>query len=75
VSVPHGYGHDLEGVRLAVASGRAPGVNSNVLADHEAIDPLSGNAVLNGIPVVVERATPDPRSIVPAHSPDGLPVG
>ena len=29
------------------------GVNSNVLADHEALDPLSGTSVLNGIPVDV----------------------
>jgi hypothetical protein len=28
-------------------------VNSNVLADHEAMDPLSGTSVLNGIPVEV----------------------
>jgi hypothetical protein len=28
-------------------------VNSNVLADHEALDPLSGTSVLNGIPVEV----------------------
>jgi hypothetical protein len=30
---------------------RYAGVNSNVLADEELLDPLSGNAVLNGIPV------------------------
>lgn len=50
VSVPHGWGHDAEGVQLGVASAH-PGVNSNVLADESLIDPLSGNAVLNGIPV------------------------
>jgi hypothetical protein len=38
---------------LAVAS-RHAGVNSNLLTDDEAIDPLSGNAVLNGIPVRVQ---------------------
>jgi hypothetical protein len=32
-------------------------VNSNVLTDHEAIDPLSGNAVLNGIPVSLAAVT------------------
>ncbi len=52
VSLPHGWGHDLDGIRMAVAQAR-PGVNSNVLADEELIDPLSGNAVLNGIPVTV----------------------
>ncbi len=55
VSLPHGWGHDLEGMQMAVAAQR-PGVNSNRLADHEAVDPLSGTAVLNGIPVTVEPA-------------------
>ena len=50
VSIPHGWGHDEPGVKLSVA-GEHPGVNSNVLADENAMDPLSGNAVLNGIPV------------------------
>ena len=31
-------------------------MNSNLLADEELFDPLSGNAVLNGIPVEVARA-------------------
>jgi anaerobic selenocysteine-containing dehydrogenase len=55
VSLPHGWGHDQAGSRLSVASTR-PGVNSNVLTDEAAIDPLSGNAVLNGIPVTVAPA-------------------
>ena len=50
VSIPHGWGHDADGTRMAVASAHA-GVNSNVLADEAVVDPLSGNAVLNGIPV------------------------
>jgi anaerobic selenocysteine-containing dehydrogenase len=53
VSLPHGWGHDLAGTSMAVAEAR-PGVNSNVLADTDAFDPLSGNAVLNGIPVTIE---------------------
>jgi hypothetical protein len=32
------------------------GVNSNVLTDGDQLDPLSGNAVLNGIPVTVVPA-------------------
>jgi anaerobic selenocysteine-containing dehydrogenase len=52
VSIPHGWGHDTDGARLAVAAAH-PGVNSNVLADSSLLDPLSGNAVLNGIPVRV----------------------
>jgi anaerobic selenocysteine-containing dehydrogenase len=55
VSLPHGWGHGLPGVRLAVARANA-GVSSNDLADEEAIDPLSGNAVLNAIPVTIEPA-------------------
>lgn len=53
VSIPHGWGHDAEGVRLRVATTHA-GVNSNLLADETLLDPLSGNAVLNGIPIEVE---------------------
>jgi len=52
VSIPHGWGHDVAGVRLAVAAEHA-GVNSNILADEMLVDPLSGNAVFNGIPVEV----------------------
>ncbi len=55
VSIPHGWGHDMPGVELAVAR-RYAGVNSNVLADEELIDPVSGTAVLNGIPVEVAPA-------------------
>jgi anaerobic selenocysteine-containing dehydrogenase len=55
VSLPHGWGHDVPGTRLHVAAERA-GVNSNVLTDHEAMDPLSGTSVLNGIPVAVAPA-------------------
>jgi hypothetical protein len=52
ISVPHGWGHDVEGVRMATASAH-PGVNSNFLADETGVDVPSGNAVLNGIPVKV----------------------
>jgi anaerobic selenocysteine-containing dehydrogenase len=58
ISIPHGWGHDAPGVRMRVASEHA-GVNSNVLSDESLVDPLSGNAVLNGIPVEVSRATSD----------------
>ncbi len=54
VSVPHGWGHDEKGTRLSVASTVA-GANSNRLAEEDRFDPLSGNAVLNGIEVRVER--------------------
>ena len=53
VSLPHGWGHGMAGTRLSVAAQR-PGVNSNVLTDEYATDPLSGNSVLNGIPVDIK---------------------
>jgi anaerobic selenocysteine-containing dehydrogenase len=59
VSLPHGWGHDLPGVAMAVAQAHA-GVNSNLLADDERYDEPSGNAVLNGIPVQVEPAGSGP---------------
>ncbi len=55
VSLPHGWGHDDDGARLQVASLR-PGVNSNTLTDGAVLDPLSGNAALNAIPVTVSPA-------------------
>jgi anaerobic selenocysteine-containing dehydrogenase len=55
VSIPHGWGHDGDGMRMGVAAAHA-GVNSNVLADETLVDPVSGNAVLNGIPVEVAAA-------------------
>jgi hypothetical protein len=53
VSLPHGYGHRGEGIALRVAAGRA-GASANDLTDPAEIDPLSGNAVLFGVPVEVE---------------------
>jgi anaerobic selenocysteine-containing dehydrogenase len=55
VSIPHGWGHSAPGTRLSVANAHA-GVNSNLLADESFVEPLSGNAVLNGIPVEVVPA-------------------
>jgi anaerobic selenocysteine-containing dehydrogenase len=57
VSMPHGWGHDRDGARLSIAS-RHAGANSNVLASGDTYDPLSGNAVLNGIPVSLEPLVP-----------------
>ncbi|MCW2595298.1 MAG: molybdopterin-binding oxidoreductase [Jatrophihabitans sp.] len=55
VSIPHGWGHGLDGTRGSVASSHA-GVNSNILADDLLIDALSGTAVLNGIPIEISAA-------------------
>ncbi len=55
VCLPHGWGHDKPGTRLAVAAQHA-GVCNNIVAPGEFVDTLSGNAALNGIPVRVEPA-------------------
>jgi anaerobic selenocysteine-containing dehydrogenase len=52
VSLPHGWGHTAPGTRLTVAAAH-PGVNVNSLLDSSLIEPLSGTAVLNGVPVEV----------------------
>ena len=52
VSLPHGWGHGVEGTVGSVAA-RTVGVNSNELTGDQVIDPLSGNARLNAIPVRV----------------------
>src|SRR5690606_9167377 len=53
VSLPHGWGHHRAGTRLSVA-GRTPGVSVNGLTGPERLDPVSGNAALNGLPVTIE---------------------
>ena len=53
VSLPHGWGHDVEETQLTVAKAHA-GVNTNVLTDNQAYDKASGTAVLFGTPVTVE---------------------
>jgi anaerobic selenocysteine-containing dehydrogenase len=66
VSLPHGWGHDQSGVRMRIANERH-GVNINRLMSNTALDPLSGNATLNAIPVTVAQV----RRAEPAHA---LPV-
>ncbi len=58
VSLPHGYGHRAPGIRLRVAAEHA-GASMNDLTDPAEIDPLSGTAVLSGVPVRVERCDQD----------------
>ncbi len=52
VSLPHGYGHNRPGIRMAVAQEHA-GVSCNDITDERALDALSGNAALNGVLVSV----------------------
>lgn len=55
VSLPHGYGHDRPGIRMQTAV-RHAGVSCNDVTDELALDELSGNAAVNGVPVVVSPA-------------------
>jgi hypothetical protein len=52
-SVPHGYGHTSVTDTLQIA-GATPGPNINVLTDDSQVEPLTGTAILNGVPVTVE---------------------
>lgn len=53
VSIPHGWGHDREGVRMAVAQAH-PGVSINDITLANFVDELSGNMAFSGVPVAVQ---------------------
>jgi anaerobic selenocysteine-containing dehydrogenase len=50
ISIPHGWGHQMEGIKLDIARAHA-GVNVNILTDDYFLDSISGNAALNGVAV------------------------
>ena len=52
VSLPHGFGHNRAGIRMATAVANA-GVSCNDVTDELYLDELSGNAAVNGVPVTV----------------------
>lgn len=54
VSIPHGYGHDLDGIRLETAA-RHAGASINDLTDYRQVDELTGNAAFSGVGVEVEN--------------------
>jgi anaerobic selenocysteine-containing dehydrogenase len=54
ISIPHGWGHAFEDIELSIAKKHA-GVNINILMDENQMDELSGNAVLSGVPVRIEK--------------------
>ena len=56
VSLPHGWGHDRPGTRMSVAARERGREQQRARAAAICFDPLSGNAVLNGIPVELEPA-------------------
>ena len=53
VSLPHGFGHDRDGVAMDVARAH-PGASVNDVTDELLVDEMSGMAALNGVPVTVE---------------------
>jgi len=53
VSIPHGWGHNVPGIRLTQAQ-EVAGVNTNDLTDDQLLDGLTGNAALNGVPVQLQ---------------------
>ncbi|HVE56936.1 MAG TPA: molybdopterin-dependent oxidoreductase [Pyrinomonadaceae bacterium] len=53
VSIPHGYGHAREGVKLDIAKDHA-GVSLNDLTDDRVIDELTGNAAFSNVKVRVQ---------------------
>lgn len=55
VSIPHGWGHGRKGVRLAVAQ-RHAGVSVNDVIGTQAVEMITGMAVLNGVPVEIRKA-------------------
>jgi anaerobic selenocysteine-containing dehydrogenase len=54
VSIPHGWGHNREGVKLGVAQQHA-GASINDLTDNQSIDEVCGTAAFNGTLVSVDR--------------------
>ncbi|MEP1473096.1 MAG: molybdopterin-dependent oxidoreductase [Halieaceae bacterium] len=52
VSLPHGYGHNRDGIQMKTAIANA-GVSCNDVTDDLYLDALSGNAAINGVPVTV----------------------
>jgi anaerobic selenocysteine-containing dehydrogenase len=56
VSLPHGFGHGRDGVRLRVAEAHA-GASVNDLNDDGRVDALCGTAAFSGTPVEVTAAT------------------
>jgi hypothetical protein len=51
VCIPHGFGHHRAGTRLSVASRLAAGVSLNDITDAGRVDPLTGVAAVNALPV------------------------
>jgi anaerobic selenocysteine-containing dehydrogenase len=57
VCAPHGFGHDRPGTRLGVARRMAAGASLNDITDAARVDPLTGVAAVNALPVTVEACS------------------
>ncbi len=55
VSLSHGCAHDLPGSAMGVAQGQ-PGACINDVTDDSRLNPLSGNAALAGVRVLIAGA-------------------
>ena len=55
ISIPHGFGQNMPGVKLRVAT-EYRGINTNILTDEYFRDEISGNIALNGVPVAVSAS-------------------
>jgi anaerobic selenocysteine-containing dehydrogenase len=55
VSIPHGFGHNREGIGWTIAAAH-PGVSVNDITDPAITDRVTGNAAFNAVPVRVEAA-------------------
>jgi anaerobic selenocysteine-containing dehydrogenase len=65
VCMPHLWGHNRKNTKMGVANAN-PGVSMNDLTDVEYHDKLTGNAIVNGVPVKVEVLANN-ADIVEAH--------
>jgi len=61
VSLPHGWGHDVEDTKQRVAREHA-GVNANALIDEMLLDVPSASNILNGVPVEISAVTEQTES-------------
>ncbi len=76
VCMPHLWGHNRPGTRQRIANA-TPGVSMNDITDIGVIDELTGNAVVNGVPVrvqcaVKESSSSDTLQSKNQHHPDEL---
>ena len=55
ISIPHGWGHNKEGIGWTIARAHA-GVSVNILTSDQEVDAVSGNAAVNGVYVEVAKA-------------------